>query len=73
MNTRVIEISTTAYSDENFYLVTSLSDEQIKSVLTPLVWSVENVYDNDDLINALTLVYPNEVIEMHLGFETLSI
>jgi hypothetical protein len=73
MNTRVIEINTTAFSEENFYLLTSLSDEQIKSVLAPIVRSGESDYDNYDLVNALTSAYPNEVIEMHLGFDTLSI
>jgi hypothetical protein len=76
MNTRVIRISTTAYSDENFYLITSLSDVQIKSVVKPIVQAERDGktgYDNDDLIHALVTAYPDDIVEMHYGVETLSI
>ena len=36
-NLRVIEINTTAWEEENFYLLTTLSDEQITKVITPIV------------------------------------
>ena len=62
---RLIEINTTAYDEENFCLVTNLTDKQITKVLNPIVGKErigEEFYDNEDLAYALNEVYPSETI-----------
>jgi len=62
---RVVEINTTAYSDENLFIITDLTDNQIISVLYPLVESERNggeLYDNEMLILALQKAYPEKTI-----------
>lgn len=76
MNIRIITIKTTAFDEENFYLLTSLTDSEIKSVLEPIVKAERSggaYYDNDDLINAMASAYPKAVVEMYDNFEVLSI
>jgi hypothetical protein len=73
---RVIRINTTAYSEEDFYLLTTLSDEQIRSVLDSFLFNERfgaNEYDNEDLFKALTFAYPNEKIDMFVEIETLEL
>ena len=76
MNTKklnLIEINTTAYNEENFYLVTDLLESQIKSVIKPIVLSerknndffADIEYDNDTLVTALKTAYPKNVIIHH--------
>ena len=36
-NVRIVEVITTAYEEENFILLTDLSDEQIENVIRPIV------------------------------------
>lgn len=59
------EINTTAWEEENFILVTDLTESQIKKVIEPIVINErENGedYTNDDLIEALLIVYPRNQI-----------
>lgn len=75
---RLIKINTTAFEEENFYLMTTLSDEQIEKVIKPIVEDERNggeFYDNDGLTWALKDAYPNEEVEMYsdVSIETLSI
>lgn len=61
----LIQVNTTAWEEEDFLLVTTLNDEQIKSVVEPLVLAERNdgnVYDNDDLVGELKKQFPNDVI-----------
>lgn len=77
MTTRYITINTTSFAEENFNLVTTLTPDQIKRVIMPIVTLERDggkVYDNDDLLNALTTAYPQDIIELfYTEFETLSI
>ena len=53
---RLIRINTTAFEEEDFYLVTTLSDKQIEKVITPIVEEERSggeFYDNDGLMWAL--------------------
>ena len=70
---RVVEINTTAFEEENFILVTDLSDEQIEEVITPIVLAERNQIDNDDnvfydnetLVSALLEKYPNNLVSFY--------
>lgn len=62
---RIVKISTTAWLEEDFLLLTDLTDEQIIKVIEPLVLAErenpdneENYYDNDVLVAALNEAYP---------------
>lgn len=73
---RVIRVNTTAYSEEDFFLLTTLSDEQISEGLDSMISDERcglGEYDNEDLFRALTYLYPNEKIEMFNDIETLAL
>ena len=73
---RVIRVNTTAYSEEDFFLLTTLSDEQISECLDSIISDEREgnaEYDNEDLFRALTYAYPNEKIEMFNDIETLEL
>lgn len=67
---RIVEVNTTAFEEENFVLLTDLSDEQITEVIKPIVEKERNAkeddeesyYGNSDLVEALQEVYPENVI-----------
>lgn len=62
---RVVEINTTAYNDENLFIITDLTDNQIISVLHPIIEAERDggeEYDNDMLILALEKAYPSKTI-----------
>lgn len=64
-NLRLVEINTTAFEEENFFLITDLSDEQIEEVVAPIVEAERNqedYYDNESLIGALLMVHPNNIV-----------
>lgn len=70
-NIRVVEISTTAYEEENFSIITNLSDNEIINAINPIVQKERKVnnceeffYENEDLINALMMYYPYNFVQM---------
>jgi hypothetical protein len=70
----IYRISTSAWDEEDFYLMTSLTDEKIKRVIQPMVdYERENdiMYTNDDYLGALKDKYPRSVIEFHQYFELI--
>jgi hypothetical protein len=76
----IFKINTTAFEEEDFFLQTDLSVEQIKKVITPIVLKErqsgdeEDFYDNDDLTNALIEAYPDATIEQYGDdFDTITI
>jgi hypothetical protein len=73
----IFRINTTAYKEEDFFLMTELSKEQIEGVITPIVLiernNAEEVYYNDDLVRALELAYPNAIVEHLTQIETITI
>ena len=70
-NIRVVEINTTAFEEENFILVTDLTDEQIEEVIRPIVLAERNnadeesFYDNATLVNALVQKHPNNLVSFY--------
>ena len=83
-NIRVVEINTTAFEEENFVLVTDLTDEQIEEVIRPIVEKERNstleddedsFYDNEQLFWAVKETYPNNIVLYYsdADFDVLSI
>jgi hypothetical protein len=73
---RVIRINTTAWSEEDFYLVTTLDDDQIIEVIQPIVQSErdgDECYDNETLVEVLKDIYPNAYVDMYTEFDKLTI
>ena len=54
---RLVEILITAYEKENFFLVTDLTDDEIKSSITPMIMRERNdpnfFYDNSMLVDCI--------------------
>ena len=72
----IFRINTTAFVEEDFFLLTNLSREQIEEVITPIVLIERNEgeeYNNDDLVSALQIKYPNAIVEYLTEFETIII
>lgn len=72
----IFRINTTAFLEEDFFLLTNLSREQIEEVITPIVLIERNEgeeYNNDDLVSALQIKYPNAIVEYLTEFETIII
>ena len=72
----VLRINTTAFQEEDFHLLTTLTDKQIRKVIKPIIKRERkggDAYDNDELVEALRREYPNEVVLMYQDFETISI
>ncbi len=75
----VFKINTTAYEEEDFYLLTSLTEKEIVKVIKPIVQAErdndieENFYDNDTLTQALKEAYPKATVEMYQEFEEITI
>ena len=72
-NIRAVEINTTAFKEENFILVTDLTDEEIEEVIRPIVLAERNqiendddvFYDNETLVGALLEKYPNNLVSFY--------
>lgn len=62
---RLVEVNTTAFEEENFLLLTDLTDEQIENAILPIVRKEreeEIEYINDDLVAKLERLYPHNTI-----------
>jgi hypothetical protein len=75
---RIIKINTTAYKEEDFYLLTNLSEEDIVEVVMPIVNAERDgyeEYDNEYLFSKLTERYPRALIEYYTEYtiDTLTI
>jgi hypothetical protein len=71
---RVIRINTTAWMEEDFYLVTTLDDDQIIAVINPIVKlerEGEDYYDNQSLVDALKKEYPTAHVDLYTEFDEL--
>jgi hypothetical protein len=68
MNAFLIKI--TDWPDDNFTLVTNLSEAKIKAVIEPMVaehWVGDVSYKDEDFINALMEAYPRATIITYLS------
>jgi len=79
---RIVEINTTAFEEENFVLLTDLTDEQIEEVIRPIVEKERNetdeeefYYDNEELFWAIKETYPNNIIQYYSdnNFDVISV
>jgi len=72
----IFRINTTAFVEEDFFLQTDLSEQQIVDIIYPIVLDERNEnidYNNDDLVYALELAYPNAIVEHLTEIETITI
>lgn len=74
----IYRINTTAFTEEDFFLLTTLTMQDIVEVINPIVMcerdgESDDAYDNDSLVTALHRRYPNETIIHHNEIETITI
>jgi len=64
---RVVKINTTAYEEEDFYLMTDLSEDDLYEVIMPIVNQERDGYedyDNESLLSALKKRYPTNKVDI---------
>ena len=67
-NLNLYQVNTTAWDEEDFILLTSLTEEQITKVLKPIVEAEREVvngdimYSNEDYVHVLQTEYPLHVV-----------
>lgn len=72
----VFRINTTAYEEEDFFLLTDLTEEKIEKVISPIVElerNDESYYINEELTDELINAYPQAFIRMYTEFQTITI
>jgi hypothetical protein len=72
---RVFKVNTTAYEEEDFFLLTDLTEQDIAEVIHPIVMAERDgyeEYDNDTLLKALEERYPKNKVTMITNFEQLT-
>jgi len=73
---KLYKIKTTALTDDDILLVTTLTEEQIVEVITPIVQAERDGYQqytNLTLMDALCKTYPSESIELYFEPNTITI
>lgn len=72
----IIRVNTTAYEEEDFYLLTDLTEEEVTDVITPIVLNercCDQEYHNEDLYDALVQRYPKAFIVMKTEIDEISV
>ena len=72
---RLFKVNTTAYEEEDFFLLTDLSEQDITEVVHPMVMAErdgEDEYDNESILEALLKRYPKNKISIIFEFEQLT-
>jgi hypothetical protein len=72
----VFRLNTTANYEEDFFLMTDLTEQEIINVVTPIVELERNEiqdYDNDMLVENLQLAYPSAFIKVYTEFKRIEI
>ena len=70
----IFRINTSAYKEEDFYIMTSLAEAKIRKVIDPMVQyerDNDTMHDNEEYIIALQQKYPRSVIVMHQYIELI--
>ena len=68
---RLVEVAQNSWEEENLTLLTTLTDEQIEIVLSPLIEEEresedgEVIYANDDMAQILSDKYPNDIVVLY--------
>lgn len=79
---RLVRVSTTSNDEEDFLLITDLTDQQIEDIVTPIVEKERNeeqyeeyFYDNEGLVWALKDHYPYNLVDFYTidNIDTLTI
>jgi hypothetical protein len=73
-NLTVYEIATSGWEEENFRLMTNLTEKQIRDVIKPMVDKEREddiVLSNDDYVQALQDKYKSKVVVLFVDFELL--
>ena len=76
MKTNIFEISTTAFPEENFSIITTLSHDEVVQSITPIVMAERNrlsTYDNLDLLNKLKSDYPTALVSLNFTTQSIKI
>ena len=63
---KLFKINTTAFDEEDFFIITDLKEQDITEVIQPIVNAERDgydVYDNDSLVGALIERYPNNYVK----------
>lgn len=73
---KVYRVNTTAYKEEDFHLMTELTEQEIADVITPIVVRERDgyeEYDNELLVDALKKKYPRKKIELYSEFDLITV
>lgn len=76
---RIVEVSQNSWEEENLLLLTTLTDEEIKAILKPLIKeeredeSGEVIYSNEDMASILSDKYPNDIVILYAEQNYLTI
>ncbi len=73
---QVFRVNTTAYKEEDFYLLTDITEEDIVEVVMPIVNAERDgyeEYDNETILDALKKRYPRKNIELYSEFNLITI
>jgi hypothetical protein len=71
----IFRINTTAFEEEDFFIMTTLTHHDIVEVIMPIVNAERDGYEeynNESLVVALMSRYPSDIIEMYTEIETLT-
>jgi hypothetical protein len=72
---QIYQINTTAFKEEDLFLLTDLTEDQITEVVNPLVMAERDGYEeynNEILVEALEKRFPKNNIKMFSDFVYLS-
>lgn len=72
----IYRVNTTAYEEEDFFLQTEITEQEVIDVITPIVMRERDGYedyDNELLLDALKKKYPRKTIELYTEFDTITI
>ena len=75
-NLSVFEIATSGWKEENFRLMTNLTEEQVRGVIQPMVDKEredEIVLMNDEYVQALQDKYRTKIVVLYVDFELLEL
>ncbi len=62
---KIFEIQTTAWEEDNFFIATDLTQEQIDLVIAPMVIKErdgDSIYTNNQYVDALWKAYPQNLV-----------
>lgn len=70
------KINTTAFEEEDFFLMTDLTRKQVIDIINPIIElerNEEQYYTNSDLVEALSEAYPNNIVKYYYELKTITL